>query len=205
MWSLGWGFSSSLCSPGCPSTICGKALLSPLHCSCTFAEPSWPYLRDAKSFILFFKDFIDWLIDWLIDFGERWREWEKEGENHCCERETSVASCTCPSRGPGPPPGHAPWLGLELVTFHFVGWCATNWAILVRVCLVFLDIRVTLLFFFSLQLHLLSHSSTVSCWNCGSLNKLPNFSGPQSPHLKDGDHYSSDLIDCHENWVRQYI
>ena len=27
---------------------------------------------------------------------------------------------------------HVPWLGIRLATFHFVGWCPTNWATLLR-------------------------------------------------------------------------
>ena len=40
--------------------------------------------------------------------------------------------CGClsriPHQGPGPQPSHVPWLGVELATLWFTGWCSIQWA-----------------------------------------------------------------------------
>ena len=51
------------------------------------------------------------------------REGEKEQEKHLL-----AASRMCPDWGLNPQPRHLPWPGIELATFHFVGWCPTKWA-----------------------------------------------------------------------------
>ena len=48
------------------------------------------------------------------------------------EKHRPVASGMCPDQGPNPQSRHVPWLGIKLVTFHFVGWCPTNWVTPVR-------------------------------------------------------------------------
>ena len=55
-------------------------------------------------------------IIYLFIFSERGRE----GELHQSDRETSCAS---PDQGPRKQPGLVPWLGIELVTLCFAGWC----------------------------------------------------------------------------------
>ena len=58
----------------------------------------------------------------IFDFREREREREKEGEKHQCERETSIGCLLCVSQpGTNLQPRHVPLLGIELVTFQFVG------------------------------------------------------------------------------------
>ena len=44
-------------------------------------------------------------------------------------RETSVCGCfsLAPCWGPRPQPRHVPWLGIELVTLWFTGWCSIHW------------------------------------------------------------------------------
>ena len=45
-------------------------------------------------------------------------------------RETSMCGClwSTPYWGPGLQPRHVPWLGIELVTLWFTGWCSVHWA-----------------------------------------------------------------------------
>ena len=44
-----------------------------------------------------------------------------------------------PYWGPGPQPRHVPWLGIELVTLWFTGWCSIHWATPARAkCLYFI-------------------------------------------------------------------
>ena len=52
------------------------------------------------------------------------RKGEIEGEKHQCERETLIGCLSYmppPGTKPNPQPRHVPWLGIELVTFRFVG------------------------------------------------------------------------------------
>ena len=62
-------------------------------------------------------------------------------------RETST--CVCLSRapywGPGPQPRHVPWLGIELMTLWFAGWCSIHWATPARARFSF---SMKILFFF---------------------------------------------------------
>ena len=61
-------------------------------------------------------------------FRERGEEREKKRERniHTREKHRSVASLSRPDWGRNQPPTHVPWQGIELVTFHFAGWCPTN-------------------------------------------------------------------------------
>ena len=57
-------------------------------------------------FTLFFEDFLNLFL-------ERGEKREKEGEKHPCAKGTYVSCLSqVPSQGPGPPPGHVPWLGI---------------------------------------------------------------------------------------------
>ena len=49
-----------------------------------------------------------------------------------CGKHQSVASHASPNWELGPQPRRVPWLGIELVTFCFVGRCPTHWATPVR-------------------------------------------------------------------------
>ena len=48
------------------------------------------------------------------------------------EKHRLVASCTSPDWEPNPKPRCVPWLEIELVTFHFAGWCPAHWVTAVR-------------------------------------------------------------------------
>ena len=59
---------------------------------------------------------------------------EREGEKHWCERETSISwLSSAPWPGPDPATQACGLTGIAPTTFHFVGWCPTNWAEPVRV------------------------------------------------------------------------
>ena len=53
----------------------------------------------------------------LLILEKEGRGREREGEKHQSERS---------NWGPNPQPRHVPWLGMELVTFWFVGWCSNQ-------------------------------------------------------------------------------
>ena len=73
--------------------------------------------------------------DFYLFFRERVRERGREGDTHRLS-----AFHTLPSQGLGCNPGMwpVPGLGIKLVTFHFVGLWATNWATQVRAASVLL-------------------------------------------------------------------
>ena len=80
----------------------------------------------AVHFILFKKWF------YLFIFRERGSEGKKRGrETSMWERNIDQVPLALPQRGPGPPPSHVSWLGIELVTFWFMGWCPVQWASLI--------------------------------------------------------------------------
>ena len=63
----------------------------------------------------------------LIDYRERGREGEREGENHRCERETSISFLSSvPSKAPNPQPRRVPWPGTKPVTFRSTGQCSNQ-------------------------------------------------------------------------------
>ena len=60
----------------------------------------------------------------LIDSRERGREGGREGEQHRCERETSVGCLPhVPWPGIDPHPRRVPWWGVKPRTFQSAGWC----------------------------------------------------------------------------------
>ena len=67
----------------------------------------------------------------FLERGGR-REEKRERNIDVRGKHQLVASCTYPDWGPNPQPRHVPWLGMEPVTFCFVGWCPTNWSMMVR-------------------------------------------------------------------------
>ena len=78
---------------------------------------------------IFFKKYF------IYFFRERGKEGEREGEKHQCVMHGCLLQA--PNRGPGPQPGHVPWLGIKLVTFQFAGWCSIHWATPARVTIFF--------------------------------------------------------------------
>ena len=97
------------------------------------------------SFVVFFKNFFYFKVFsyiegafvfkrfYLFIFRETEREGEREGEKHGCVRETLISYLPhTPNWEPGLEPRHVPWLGTELVTFWFAGWCSIHWATLAR-------------------------------------------------------------------------
>ena len=82
------------------------------------------YIEAHTDFFLSFKDFIHLLL-------ERWEGKEKERERNINVREKLwlVICHTCPEWGPNPQSRQEPWLGITMVTFHFVRWHQTHWAI----------------------------------------------------------------------------
>ena len=67
-------------------------------------------------------------------FVFRWREMEgeREGNIYAGEKHWWAASCMGPDWRPVLQPRHVPCPGMELATFHFVGWHPVNWATPVR-------------------------------------------------------------------------
>ena len=100
-----------------------------LYCdTCLFWWPGiWPALsprftcpKPRDTFFVFCL-FV-FLRFYLFSFRERGREGEKEKNIDIREIHRLVASCRPPTKGPGLQPRHVPWLGIEQVTFQFVGW-----------------------------------------------------------------------------------
>ena len=98
---------------------------------CICPDTSWLLLLYRKSwehvawllqlclFSLFFKK------DFIYSFLER-------GKGKKRRRETLIGCLLHPDWGLNPQPRHVLQLGIELVTFKFVGWCPTSWATPVR-------------------------------------------------------------------------
>ena len=59
----------------------------------------------------------------------REREGKREGNIHLWETHWLVAGCPSHARcwGPGPQPKQVPWLGIEPVTFQFIGLRSIHW------------------------------------------------------------------------------
>ena len=81
-----------------------------------------PKYWNGLHFIYFFKRF-DFFI--LGRVGER-------GKIDVWAEHRRVASCMHPERGPGPPPRHMPWPGIEPVSDLFLCRLMPNWAAPVR-------------------------------------------------------------------------
>ena len=62
----------------------------------------------------------------IFEFRGRGRAGEREGEKHWCEKYWLVASHMYPKSGLNLQPRHVPWLGIEPVTFQFLGQCPTK-------------------------------------------------------------------------------
>ena len=90
-----------------------------LFATCYISLVNWV----VKFFDYLFKDF----IYLFLQRGEG-REKERERNNNMREKHRSATSHTCPDQKPNRQPRHIPWLGIEPVTFHFVGQHPTNWA-----------------------------------------------------------------------------
>ena len=71
-------------------------------------------------------------LRFYLFFRGKGEEKERERNIDGRKKHPSVASCLCPNGGLNPQPRHVLWLGIEPVTFRFVGWHLTNWATLVR-------------------------------------------------------------------------
>ena len=99
---------SSSCKPLSP--------LSPPHSPLAIVRLFLSSMSLVIFCLLFLKRF------YLFIFRER--GWEEKGREP-----QSVASHMCPNWGPSPQPRHVLWLGIKPVTFRFVGWCSTHWAI----------------------------------------------------------------------------
>ena len=101
-------------------TIPWRGASQPLGADSLHSTPSFME-RAAICFLNFLK-----LI--FLEIGEG----KKKG------RETSISCLShVPQLGPNPQSGHMPWLRIKPATFHFVGWCPTNWAIPVRTAICF--------------------------------------------------------------------
>ena len=81
------------------------------------------FLFFLKPFYLLFKDFIYF---WREGKGRR----KRGKETLMWERK--IDRSPLPEWGPNQQPRHMCSPGIELATFHFVGWCSTNWATYVR-------------------------------------------------------------------------
>ena len=83
-----------------------------------------------KAVLFFFLSFLFFffLRFYLFIFREgEGREGERERNMDVWGKHRLVASHTFPNLDPGPPLGHAPWLGTEPVAFPFAGWCSAHW------------------------------------------------------------------------------
>ena len=75
--------------------------------------------------------FLEKIRFYLFTFRELGRVGEREGEKHQCERETSSDYLPyVPWQGPEPATQVCALTRNQPVTFHFAGWCPTNWATL---------------------------------------------------------------------------
>ena len=80
-----------------------------------------------KTLIFFYYSlFLIFKIFYLSFFRERGKGGKKRGRETLMWKRTIHLSLECPQ------PGHVPWLGIDLVTFRFAGWCSTHWATPVR-------------------------------------------------------------------------
>ena len=94
------------------------------------------YHQDFLSLFFFFKGFIYLFLERGKRRRKRGREtlmWERN-----IEKPWPVASHKHFNKEVNPQPRVVPWLGIELVTCRFPGWCPTNWATLVRARVYFL-------------------------------------------------------------------
>ena len=80
----------------------------------------------------------------FLEISFIFRERGRVGER---ERNIDLLPLTCAPTGDSS--RHVPWLGIEPASFHFVGWCPTNWATPVRAHLT--DINWALTMFWALQ------------------------------------------------------
>ena len=82
-----------------------------------------PFLSEAEV-----RDQTETFMLWVALYAVCPWKGEREKEEHQCVRETVIG---CPShapiQGPGPQPRHMPWLGIELATLWFAGWCPIHW------------------------------------------------------------------------------
>ena len=89
-------------------------------------------LPKILSFILFFLRF------YLFIFRQRAREGGRE-------RNINVwLPHAHPDWGPGPQTRHMPWLGIELATLWFTGWCSIHWTTPARAKCLFVFFNLTL-------------------------------------------------------------
>ena len=91
------------------------------HLCVVFLPPFLPPL----SFFFFFRFYL------FLERGEG-REKKRERNMDVREKHWLVASYTSADQGPNLQPRHVPRPGIGLATFHFVGWCPTNWVTPVR-------------------------------------------------------------------------
>ena len=146
--------------PG-PLSLHHTASSFPVHsmfpCFTILTFPLWV----SFSFFLFFflYSFLSFFLPSFLPF---FLEREREGENiDVREKHWLVASHTCPCQGPNLQSRHVSWPGIKPVTFHFVGWCPTNWATPIR--------AIFLIFFCQDRIFLIStlclFFSTHSLWD----------------------------------------
>ena len=112
-------------------------------CGCLSHIPYWgpgpqprhlPWLGIELATLWFTgRHLIHWVTpakaNFVLFFRERVRVGERRGEKHRYVRETGIGCLLhAPNWGPGPQPGHVPWLGMELVTLWFTGQHSIHWA-----------------------------------------------------------------------------
>ena len=75
--------------------------------------------KSLTSDIFSYASFVSFFKIYLLIFRERRREGEREREKHQC-------LSRIPCGGFGLQPRHVPWLGIELGTLWFSGWCSVH-------------------------------------------------------------------------------
>ena len=99
-----------------------------------------PHLTHCQFFV--FTYLLTYLLTYLFLESGEGRAKGRENIN-VREKHRLVASRIYPDQRLNPQPRHVPWLGIELLTFHFAGWCPTKWATPVRARLSILTVSIS--------------------------------------------------------------